>query len=195
MSVLKYVVIFSLLFLPTSLCFARSDNVINFSVLPDPIAHCHQYWVDFAVTENSSLGVVGAPECISDRPTFYGSNFTSFTNRFNRVMIPFKYAPHGAFKNGYFLMASVGEERDEFKTAAGSTANVSFIVSSVHAGYQWIWRNGLNITTTLGIAHLERNTLDKSVSVTEGADGIAFLDKQTSTNTHVGVGLFFGWAF
>lgn len=195
MKILKYFVVSSLLLLQTSLCFAGSENVINFSILPDPIAHCHQYWVDFAVTENSTLGVIGAPECISDRPTFYGSNFTSFTNRFNRVMAVWKYAPHGAFEDGSFLMASVGKERDELKTAAGSAANVSFIVSGVHVGHQWFWRNGLNVTATLGIAHLERNSLDKNVSVTESVDGIDFLDKQTSSNTHLGVGLFFGWAF
>jgi len=195
MNIFKYFVVSSVLLLQTSLCFARSDEVINFYVSPDPITHCNGYGVDVAITENSTLGIVGIPECISDRPTFYGSSTIKLSNKLNRMFAMWKYSPHGVFEDGYFLYAVVGADNSEFKSAAGSTANVSFIDTGTGVGYHWFWHNGFNVTTALGVAHLIQNSIDKSISSTESVDTVNYLDQQTRTNTHAGVGLFFGWAF
>lgn len=195
MRVFKYVAVFSLLLLPTSLCFARSGELIDIQVFPDPLTHCHQYFVDVALSKNSALEVNGAPECISDRPTFYGSPSVTFTNKFNRAMLAWKYAPQGLFKDGYFVDPQIGVETDEFKTAAGSSANVRFIIIGVHLGYQWFWSNGFNMSAGLGLGHLMRDSLEQSISATESSNGVDFLDQQTRTNTHPGVLWYMGWAF
>lgn len=195
MKIFRYLLVFPCLLFQASGCFASPENVINFSVLPDPIAHCHGYEGEVAMTENSTLGMLVAPECISDRPTFYGSSYTTFTNKFNRIVVPWKYMPHGVFEDGIFLMVLAGAEASEFKTAAGSTANVSFIDTGFHIGYQWFWDNGFNVSAVAGVAHLIRNSLDQNISLAESNTGIDFLVQQTSTNTHMGVGLTFGWAF
>lgn len=117
------------------------------------------------------------------------------TNIFNRILIPWRYSPYGAFNNGYFVEALVGVEKSEYKSVAGSSANVSFIDTGVWLGYQWFWHNGLNISAVAGVAHLTTISLDKSISPTESSDVSDYLDQQTSTNTHMAGGVFFGWAF
>lgn len=192
MNIFKYFVVSSLLLLQTSLCFAGSKNVINFSVAPDPFTHCHQYGVDVAITENSTLGVL--PASCTDRPTFGVIN-SQVTSTFNRTLIVWRYSPYGAFQDGYFVDAMVGAETNEFKSAAGSAANVSFIDAGGHVGYQWFWHNGFNVSALTGVGHLMRNSLDTSISPAESRTVSDYLDRQTSTTTHAGWGVNFGWAF
>ena len=117
------------------------------------------------------------------------------SNKFNRILIPWKYFPQGAFNNGYFVEALVGMEKSELKSAAGSSANVTFIDTALGLGYQWIWHNGLNISAVAVINHLTQHSLDKSFAPAEGGDVRDYLDRQTSSNTHVGGGVILGWAF
>lgn len=117
------------------------------------------------------------------------------TNKFNRILIPWRYSPHGVFSNGFFVEALVGVEKSELKSAAGSSANVTFIDTGVWLGYQWIWHSGLNISTVVGLAHLSQSGVDKNISPTESSDVRNYLDRQTSSNTHMAGGAFLGWAF
>lgn len=192
-----YLLVSSILLFQTSLCDANSGNSINFSVAPDPITHCHQYRVDVAITKNGTLGVMPA-NCINrpDRPTNGSMEMNSeVTNTFNRILFPWRYSPHGAFKDSYFIEAMVGLENSEFKSAAGSSAKVSFIDATFALGYQWVWHNGLNVSAFIGLAHLIQRNLDINISPTESIAVSDYLDQQTSTNTHQSGGVFLGWAF
>ena len=198
MKVLKCLLVSSCLFIQASLCFA--EDSINLSVAPDPTTGCHQFRVDIALTGSSTLGIM--PAHCSDRPSrpsrFFGGDMkmnSQVTNKFNRILIPWRYSPHGVFNNGLFAEALIGVEKSELKTAAGSSADVTFIDTGVWLGYQWVWNDGLNISTAVGLAHLSRSSLDKSISPTESSNVSDFLDRQTSSNTHMAVGAFFGWAF
>jgi hypothetical protein len=91
--------------------------------------------------------------------------------------------------------AIVGLEKSELKSAAGSSANVTFVDTGVWLGYQWFWRSGLNISAAAGLAHLTRISRDMSISSTESRDVNNYLERQTSTNTHMAGGAFFGWSF
>jgi len=197
MKIFKYLLVPSFLLFQMSLSFAQDS--INFSVGPDPITHCHQYRVDVAITKNSTLGVMPSYNCTDrpNRPNNDGSMVinSQVTNKFNRIIIPWRYSPNGAFINGLIVEAIVGVEKSEFKSASGSNANVSFIDTGVWLGYQWFWHNGLNITAVAGVAHLSRISLDKSISPTESSNVSDYLDQQTSTNTHAAGGVFFGWVF
>lgn len=73
--------------------------------------------------------------------------------------------------------------------------NVSFIDTGVLFGYQWFWRNGFNISGLIGVAHLMRNSLDQNISPNESNSVSDYLDQQTSTNNHIGGGMFLGWVF
>ena len=99
------------------------------------------------------------------------------------------------FNDGYFFDVGVGAESNEFRTTAGSTANVSFIDTGGHGGYQWFWDNGLNISALLGVGHLMRDSLDQSISPAESISVKDYLSQQTSVTTHIGFGVIFGWAF
>lgn len=197
MKIFKYLLVSSFLLFQTSLCFAQ--DTINFSVVPDPTTHCHQYIVDVAITKNSTLGVMPSYNCTDrpHRPNNDGSMVmnSQVTNKFNRILIPWRYSPHGAFNNGYFVEALVGVEKSEFKTVVGSSANVSFIDTGVLLGYQWFWHNGLNISAVAGVAHLTNISLEKNISPTESSNVSDYLDQQTSTNTHMAGGVSFGWSF
>ncbi len=116
-------------------------------------------------------------------------------NKFDRILIPWRYFPHGAFNNGYFMEAYMGMEKSELKSVEGSSANVTFIDTGVWLGYQWIWHTGLNIAAVAGINHLTQHRIDKNISSTESSNVSDYLNQQTSTNTHVGGGVFLGWAF
>lgn len=193
MNIFKYLLVSSVLFFQTSLCFAKDS--INFSVAPDPITYCHQYRVDVSITKNSTLGVMPTSNC-TDRPSrpTNGSMVinSQVTNTFNRIIIPWRYSPHGAFIDGFIVEAIVGLEKSEFKSASGSSANVSFIDTGVWLGYQWFWRNGFNISAVIGGAHLTRISLDKNISPSESSNVSDYLDEQTSTNSHQTGGVFFG---
>lgn len=117
------------------------------------------------------------------------------TNKFNRILIPWRYSPYGVFSNGFFVEALIGVEKSELKSASGSSANVTFIDTGVWLGYQWIWHTGLNIAAVAGINHLTQNSIDKNISPAESSNVSDYLNQQTSTNTHVGGGVFLGWAF
>lgn len=198
MKKIEYLLIFLLILFQTSLCFA--EDSVNLSVAPDPTTGCHQFRVDIAISENSTLGIM--PAHCTDRPSrpsrFIGGDMkmnSQVTNKFNRILIPWRYSPHGAFNNGYFVEPIVGWERSELKSVAGSSANVTFVNTGVWLGYQWFWRNGLNISAAGGLAHLTRISQDKSISPVESSNVNDYLNRQTSSNTHMAVGAFFGWAF
>jgi len=193
MKVLMYIFVISFSFFQVSLSFASSKDSINLSFAPDPQTQCHQYAVGVAITENSTLGIVPSYNC-ADRPT-YGTIEKQVTSTFNRLIIPWRYSPNGVFKNGYFVTALVGIEKNKFKTTVGSDANVSFIDTGVLLGYQWFWRNGFNISGLIGVAHLIQYKRDKNISPAESNKVSDYLDEQTSTNTHIGGGVQFGWAF
>jgi len=168
------VVLTVVLIFQTSLCFSK--EFINISLVPDPSPSCSQLVFDFAVTENSTLGVSPA-SCNSNRPT-YGKPNSAVRNNFNRIIIPWRYSPNGVFKDGYYVMATIGVEKDEFTSASGSTANVTFMGTSIHTGYQWFWRNGFNVTFLISASHLARHSLSKSISPTESGDVVDFLGKR-----------------
>lgn len=195
MKIFKYLLVSSILLLPT-LCFAKGS--INFSVAPDPVTYCHQYRVDVSITKDSTLGVMPSFNC-TDRPSrpINGSMVinSQVTNTFNRIIIPWRYAPHGAFIDGFIVEAIIGLEKSELKSASGSSANVSFFDTGVWLGYQWFWRKGFNISAVIGGANLTRISLDKSISPAEGSNVSDYLDEETSSNTHQTAGVFFGWIF
>jgi hypothetical protein len=198
MKIFTYLLVASFSLFKTSLCLASPEHSFNFSVAPDLTTHCHQYDVDVAISENSALGVMPSYKCKDrpDRPSNGSMRINSqVTNTFSRVLIPWRYAPHSAFHTGYLAMAFVGVENSEFNSDAGSSAKVSFIDTGVLFGYQWFWPNGFNVFAGGGVAHLMRSSLDKSISPTESSKVSDYLDEQTSTNTHLGGGVFFGWAF
>ena len=150
--------------------------------------------VDVAMSENTTLGI-SPLSCNSDRPAIAMSPNSNVRNQVNRLVVPWRYAPHGAFSDDYYFMVSVGIENDQFNSTAGSTANVFFFGSSLHTGYQWFWDNGFNITFIISASHLARVSLDRSMSPTESPDVVDFLDKNTSSNTHYSAGSLLGWAF
>lgn len=194
MKLSKYFLVAAFLLLQTPLCFASSEDSINFQFAIDPFYHCNEYNIEVAVTKNSSLAINGAPECNSNRPT-YGPPNSSVSDKFNRGGLLWKYAPHGVFNDGVFMFAAVGMQTSEFKSTAGSTANVSFIDYGISLGYQWFWKNGFNVSAFVSAAHLAQNSLNQSIAPTESPDVRTFLDQQTSTNSHVGMGWIWGWAF
>jgi len=196
MKIFNYMLVNIFLVFQMSFCFAK--NTVNFSVAPDLSTYCHQYRIDAVITGNSTLGVMPSYRC-TDRPD-RPSNGTmvinsQVTNTFNRLLVPWRYSPHGAFNNGYFLEAFAGVENSEFRTGAGSTADVKFFDTGVWLGYQWFWRNGLNISAVIGGSHLARVSLDRNISPSENSSVSDYLDEQISTNTHVAGGVFFGWVF
>lgn len=188
----RWLIGFAAVFL-NALCFAAdTGNSINAFILPDPVTHCQQLGVEVAMSRNITLGIMPA-DC-NNRPTF-GRMESQVTNTFRRVLFPLKYYPQGAFTDGYFFQAVVGVEESKFRTASGSSANVRFVDTGFHVGYQWFWQNGFNVSAVIGIAHLEQSSLSKSIAVTESASISDYLDQQTRTNTHTGIGVSLGWAF
>ncbi len=190
MRIFKCLSISVMLFFHTALCFAQDS--VNLQILPDPTTHCTQLWGEVAITTNSTLGVM--PASCSNRPTV-GTINNQVSDSFNRISFSWKYSPHGAFKDGYFLMAGAGVETHAFSSVAGSTANVTYIDTGLFYGYSWFWRNGLNCSVGLGVAHLMPVTVGKSISTTETSTVSDYLDQQTSTSTHMGTILALGWAF
>lgn len=182
----------AILLLQTSLCFAEQENSINVILGPDVITHCNVLGIEVAITENSSLGV--APQSCTTRPSVGFAN-DQVTNKFDRIGVNWLYYFNGAIEGGYFMGFGAGVENVEYRSVAGSTAKVQFIDAAVGVGYQWIWQNGFNVDVAFSIAHLMLNSLDKSISPTESSTVSSFLDRQTSTGTHPGIGFYFGWAF
>jgi hypothetical protein len=192
MKIYEYLLVSAFLFLQTSLCFAEKS--INFSIVPDRSPDCSQLVVDVAMSEHTSLGI-SPLSCNSDRPAIAMAPNSNVRNQVNRIVVPWRYSPRGVFKDGFYFMASLGIENDQFNSTAGSTANVFFLGSSLHTGYQWFWKNGFNITLIFSASHLTQMSLDRTTSPTESPDVVDFLDQNTSSNTHYSVGPLFGWAF
>lgn len=189
----KYLLVSAFLLLQTSLCFA--ENSINFSFVYDIHSpDCSQLLVDVATSKNTSLGI-SPMSCNSDRPAIVMAPNSNVRNQVNRIVVPWRYSPRGVFKDGFYFMATLGVENDQFNSTAGSTANVLFLGSSLHTGYQWFWKNGFNITLIFSASHLARMSLDRTTSPTESPDVVDFLDQNTSTNTHYSAGPLLGWAF
>lgn len=202
MKIFRRIIVSSVLLIQTSVCFAQSEKSINFTSAPyiAPKHVCEMFGIEVAITEKITLGVSPAVNCknrasVTDRKV--GLDFPSgVTNKFNRILIPWIYAPAGSFHTGYFVQILSGVERGEYKTAAGSSANVTFINTGFTGGYQWFWGNGFNISVNLGVAHLVRYKFDRNISPAETSNIIInYLDQQTSTNTHPAGGIQFGWAF
>jgi hypothetical protein len=187
-----------LLFLQSTLCIAESGASANVSISPDPSTLCHQYRVDYAVAERSTLGLMLAYDCANrpNRPVSGSMDMNSgVSNTFNRIVVPWRYAPHGVLRDGYFVDALVGVERAEYKTTAGSDANVHFFDVALGLGYQWFWHNGLNVSVFAGAAHLMRQSGGVNISATELAGTTEYLKQQTSTNSHLASGAYVGWSF
>ncbi len=181
------------------LCFAplappsHAADTINIVLLPD-LYQCHHVGADIAISERSSIGVLGSYECKSDRPT-YGDSNGSVDNTFTRVLFPWRHFRRDVFGNGPFVQFMLGTEESKFRSDAGSRADVRFIDLGLHAGYQWHWDSGFNISALIGLAVLVRSSLDKEIAATESRKVIDFLDKNTKTNAHPGAGVIFGWSF
>lgn len=188
----------ALLFFPSSMCFAEEEARANVSIAPDPVTRCHQYRADYAVAERSTLGVMLAYDCANrpSRPVNGSMDMSGgVSNTFNRVLVPWRYAPHGALQDGYFVDAMVGVERAEYSTTAGSSANVHFFDIAMGLGYQWFWHNGLNVSVFAGAAHLMRQSGVTNISATESVAASEYLKQQTNTNSHLASGAYVGWSF
>jgi hypothetical protein len=186
------------LFFQSSLCVAEDGAQANISIAPDPVTRCHQYRVDYSVAERSTLGVMLAYDCANrpSRPVNGSMDMSGgVSNTFNRILIPWRYAPRGALRDGYFVDAMVGVERAEYKTTAGSSANVNFIDVALGLGYQWFWHNGLNVSVFAGAAYLMRQSGGTNISATESVVTSDYLAQQTSTNSHLASGAYVGWSF
>jgi len=86
-------------------------------------------------------------------------------------------------------------EKSRFKSDLGSEAEVTFMDIVFSVGYQWFWGNGLNVSVIGGPAFLIKNSVNKNLSQNESSDVIKFLDKNTKSNVHAGVGVLLGWSF
>ena len=182
----------------SSLCVAEGGAQANISIAPDPATRCHQYRADYAVAERSTLGLMLAYDCTNrpSRPVNGNMDMSNgVSNTFNRVLVPWRYAPRGALRDGFFVDAMVGLERAEYRTAAGSTANVHFFDVALGLGYQWFWHNGLNVSVFAGAAQLMRQSGETNISATESAAASDYLKLQTSTNSHLASGAYVGWSF
>lgn len=192
MNLFKYLLGTLVLLLQTSLCFAGAENSVNILLMPDPITNCSTAGLEVAMTEHSTLNIV--PQSCTSRPSVGLAN-NQVTNKFDRVGFGVEYYLEGALNGGYFVSMGSGVENVEYTSVAGSSAKVQFIDVAIGAGYQWIWKNGFNMNLQFAIAHLMLNSLDKIISPTESADVTNFLNQNTSTGTHPGMGFAFGWAF
>jgi len=183
---------FLCLIFQASSCFSKDS--INISLIPDFFNCHHHFGLEFSIHENSTLGIIGTNKCTSDRPT-YGDSNSKVNNTFSRIFIPWRYSMKGAFKDGYFIQTMIGIENSKFKSETGSSADVTFIDLTLHGGYQWFWGNGFNVSALAGVAFLKKTNLTKNIVSNESDDVVDFLDKNTKSNAHIGVGVIFGWAF
>lgn len=174
--------------------YCLSQNSANFTFVPSPEYSAHQYGVETSITGNNRFGILAANKSDSKRPT-YGESNDQVRNDFRRVLSLWSFTTNGAWQDGFVVTAVAGVEKDNFKSTQGSRAEVDFLALGVLAGYQWFWPNGFNITTSAGQALLIANNVKKDIAENENEEVVAYLDKNTKTNTHIGIGLIFGWAF
>jgi len=188
---MKRFVLMSILIFSPGLCFSK--DFLNFTLLPD-LFKCHQLGVEFAITEKSTLGLIGRGSCKSDRPT-YGKSNDNVRNNFSRILVPWRYSKNGVFTDGYFVQSLVGLERSKFSSELGSSANVTFLNVAFQFGYQWFWSNGLNVSVMGGPAFLVESGSSKNIVINEQDNVVDFLNKNTKTNVHGGAGVIIGWGF
>lgn len=191
MKVIGELIFSTLLLLQAGFCY--SSEYKNFILIPDP-SSCHQVGVEVSINENSSLGMFGRISCESNRAT-YGAKNSNVENTFSRILIPWRYSFNGVFTDGYFVQPLAGLENSKFKSTLGSTAEVTFVSLAAYAGYQWFWRNGLNVSLMAGLAYLQEVNSSHDILAGEGSDVSKFLDKNTETNLHGGAGVIVGWLF
>lgn len=175
-----------------SWCFA--ENSINFTFIPSPEYSTHQYGIEIGMTGYSRVGILAADRRDSRRPT-YGDDHDQVRNDFHRVLSVWSFTHKGAWQNSFVLTAVAGVENDNFKSTQGSRAEVDFLALGVLAGYQWFWSNGFNMTTIIGRALLIAKNVKKDYVNDEDQDVVAYLNKNTETNNHTGIGFILGWAF
>lgn len=194
MDATKQWIVFCLLWIVSSSCL--SADFINIIFLPDfsNSFECSEPGVEFKVTDNSTIGILGTFDCDSIRPT-YGSTNDQVSNTFSRGLVPWRYSWKGAFTDGAFIQALIGVEKSKFRSDLGSTANVTFIDLGAHFGYQWFWKNGFNISVLGGIAYLVETSSDQKLEPGESQDIIDYLDKNTDSNVHGAFGAIIGWKF
>ena len=172
-------------------CIAQ--GIFNLILLPDPFS-CHQVGLEIAVSDNNRLGLLGVAACKSNRPTF-GSPHPDIDNSFSRLLLPWTYTRNSAWTDSFFIKPIIGRESHRFRSKKDSNAEVVFMDYTVQAGYQWFWKNGFNITTSGGLAYLARSRLKKTITSDEDQSVIRFLDDNTETNVHAGIGVILGWLF
>lgn len=175
---------------------AQSASAFNIILLPDLTKSfkCHQPGVEFPIADTQSLAVLGVINCNSDRST-YGDTNDNVTNSFSRLLVPWRYAWNGVFKDGQLIQFLIGVETSEFSSSLGSEAEVTFMDFGLYYGYQWFWQNGFNLSLLGGLAYLVKTSSSKNIAPGETNDVIDFLDKNTKTNVHGGAGIIFGWKF
>ena len=183
---------FLCLMIHSSLCVSKES--FNITLIPDVLYCHHHFGVEYAINDNNTLGIIGTGKCTSERPT-YGDSNSQVDNTFNRIFIPWRYSFEKVFRDGYFIQTMIGIEKSRFKSEAGSIADVKFYDFTFHSGYQWFWDSGFNISALAGVAILKRRSLTKDISSNENNEVVRFLDKNTKSNEHIGVGIIFGWAF
>lgn len=172
---------------------SHADKAINMIVLPD-LFSCHQIGGEIPMTSKTTVGVLARTGCHTKRPA-YGKSNTDVRNTFNRVLIPLRYAKEGVFQDSVFIQTLIGAESHHFRSTLGSRSRVVFAELALHAGYQWFWSSGFNISVLAGVAVLIKNHSKNDVVDTETESVKAFLNKNTATNTHGGAGVIFGWKF
>lgn len=194
MDILNRWILISSLVIQPGLCL--SADSINVVLMPDSFNSfkCHQPGIEFQITQNSIIGVVGILDCESDRST-YGDTNDDVTNDFSRIFVPWRYSKDGAIKDGSFVQALVGIENSKFSSTLGSKAEVTYIDFAVHYGYQWFWKSGFNVSALAGLAYLVKTRSTEDIAPTESSDVIEFLDKNTKTNIHGGAGFMLGWKY
>jgi len=149
---------------------------------------------EMAVSENSTLGVLARNECKSDRPSF-GSSNDNVKNTFSRFFVPWRYSKSGVFKDSFIMQLLIGVEKSKFKTELGSEARVTFIDIVSSFGYQWFWSNGFNVSVLGGPAFLIKNSSKENIVQNESNDVVNFLNDNTKSNIHAGIGVILGWNF
>ena len=174
--------------------YCLSQNSVNFTFLPSPEYSAHQYGIETSITGYSRFGILAANKRDSQRPA-YGDSNDQVRNDFRRVLSVWTFTTNGAWQNGFVVTAVAGVENDNFKSTQGSHAEVDFLGLGLLAGYQWYWPNGFNMTTIAGQALLIANNVKKDYAADENEEVVAYLDKNTKTNTHLGIGFILGWAF
>ena len=178
-----------ILIVHTKLSLAGEYNIL---LLPAP--YCSQAGVEKKTSENLSIGIIGRLNCHSERPT-YGDKNNEVDSKFSRALFPLKYSFNGTYSSGPFVQGAAGVEESEFKSDAGSSADVTYIDLAVHGGYQWYFSSGFDISILGGIAHLQEVSSSKQIFAGESTSVEDFLNKNTETNTHFGAGVILGWSF